>query len=413
MKWLHTADWHLGQLFYQYDRVEEHIHFFEWLIEFSKSQKIDVLLISGDVFDHANPNIRSIQMWYRFLRDISDECPQLKIIVIAGNHDSASRLEAPQPLLDEDRIRIIGTVKRDIDGNIPMEQFCIPIYNNAQELEAYCLAIPFLRLGDFPQTAEENLSYSQGVSRMYQYANDFVQENLDAHVPRIALGHLHALSAEMAADDTFERDIMGGVDNIPVTAFSDQLQYVALGHIHKSQKIAGKDHIRYSGSPIPMSFSEIMYHHQVVTFQTIDGRVDHIEKVSIPIHTSLLKVPKKHIPLAEVLYELEQLPLLGTLDTPPAYLEVRVLLDQPEPQLKKQVEEALSNKHVKLARIDVSRVSSQQSSSTIHEVKELQDLKPIDVFNKIYFKEFNTEPSKELTQLFHEVCTEIEINSSL
>lgn len=414
MKWLHTADWHLGQIFYQYDRVEEHAYFLSWLINYTLEEKIDVLLISGDVFDHANPNIKSIQMWYGFLREISDAVPQLRIIVIAGNHDSASRLEAPQPLLDEKRIRIIGTVKRDANGNIPLEQFCIPIYNDENILEAYCLAIPFLRLGDFIQKPEEQLTYSEGVSRMYEYVNDYVAAHLNKNVARIALGHLHALSAEMAADDTFERDIMGGVDNIPVTAFAENLDYVALGHIHKAQRIGGHEHIRYSGSPIPMSFSEIMYNHQIVTFETHDAQVVNIQKVSIPVHTPLLKIPQKHLLLKDVLKELEHLPHLNSVNTPAPYMEVRIWLQQPEPQLKKQIEDALVNKHVRLARIDVIKgVHQQQEIKEVEVMKDLKDLKPIDVFKKIHFKEYQSEPSQELSILFNEVCTDLENNTSL
>lgn len=413
MKWLHTADWHLGQLFFQYDRTEEHSQFLKWLVQYIKDEKIDVLLISGDVFDHANPNIKSLQMWYQFLREISDTNPQLIIIVIAGNHDSASRLEAPQPLLDENRIRIIGTVRRDENGEIPMNQFCIPVYNSSKELEAYCLAIPFLRLGDFPQVIDEQLNYSQGVSRMYQYANDYIRENLHKDIPRIALGHLHALNAEQADDDNFERDIMGGVDNIPVTAFSDEIQYVALGHIHKAQKIGGKEYIRYSGSPIPMSFSEIMYNHQVVTFETKGGKVENIQTVSIPVHTSLTKVPDKHLPLTEVLQELSKLPKSGSESTPAPYLEVRIHLTLPEPQLKKQIEDALADKHVRLARIDVQKTVAEQSQAQVETLKELKDLKPFDVFQKLYFKEYQEQPSEELSRLFHEVCTDIENNTPL
>lgn len=413
MKWLHTADWHLGQLFYQYERSDEHSHFLQWLIHYVHDQKIDILLISGDVFDHANPNIKSIQMWYHFLRDISDINPKLRIIVIAGNHDSASRLEAPQPLLDEKRIRIIGTVKRDVEGKIPFDQFCIPILDDEDQLHAYCLAIPFLRLGDFPMEDDDSLTYSQGVSRMYQRVNDYIQHHLDSTKPRIAMGHLHALSAELAEDDNFERDIMGGVDNVPVTAFDEALQYVALGHIHKAQKIAGKDHIRYSGSPIPMSFSEIQYLHQVVTFETIDNQVCNIEKVATPVHTSLKKVPQKYAPLKEVLKTLSQLPPNRSLSTPPPYLEVRITLDQPEPQLKKQIEDALVDKHVKLARIDVKRLQSQTEDSSVEITKELKDLKPIDIFNNIHLKQYKTEPSKELITLFHQACQEAENETSL
>lgn len=94
MKILHTADWHLGQTFYEYDRREEHLHFLEWLKQQIRQHEIDVLLIAGDVFDSPNPSAESQRMYYRFLREVTSENPSLQIIIIAGNHDSAARLEA-------------------------------------------------------------------------------------------------------------------------------------------------------------------------------------------------------------------------------------------------------------------------------------------------------------------------------
>ena len=118
MKILHTADWHLGQTFYEYDRREEHLHFLEWLKQQIRQHEIDVLLIAGDVFDSPNPSAESQRMYYRFLREVTSENPSLQIIIIAGNHDSAARLEAPNPLLEDMNVTVRGVVRRNAEGDI-------------------------------------------------------------------------------------------------------------------------------------------------------------------------------------------------------------------------------------------------------------------------------------------------------
>lgn len=108
MKILHTADWHLGQTFYEYSRYDEHVRFLDWLRRQIKERKIDVLLVAGDIFDGPNPSAESQRLYYSFLRRVTAECPALQIIIIAGNHDSAARLEAPNPLLEEMNITVRG-----------------------------------------------------------------------------------------------------------------------------------------------------------------------------------------------------------------------------------------------------------------------------------------------------------------
>ena len=163
MKVLHTADWHLGQTFYEYDRREEHFHFLEWLKQQIKQHEIDVLLIAGDVFDSPNPSAESQRVYYRFLREVTSENPSLQIVIIAGNHDSAARLEAPNPLLEDMNIIVRGTVRRNAEGDIDLQHLIVPLYTEGK-VTAYCLAVPYLRQGDYPSA--EN--YSKGVQQLYE-----------------------------------------------------------------------------------------------------------------------------------------------------------------------------------------------------------------------------------------------------
>ena len=359
MNLLHTADWHLGQTFYQYDRYNEHQYFLDNLLQIIEEQHTDVLLISGDVFDTANPAVASVKQFYHFLHQATERFPKLQIIVIAGNHDSPVRLEMPQPLLEDTQVHLVGYVKRNEQREIDYKRLIIPLYEKG-EVMAYCLAVPFLRLGDTPKNEATNPDYTQGVEAFYREITERALA-IAKGKPLIAMGHLHALGAELSDEDTAERPIIGGMEGFKPTNFPNVLQYIALGHIHKAQALGGKAHIRYSGSPIPLSFSEKHYQHQVVAFSLEKGRVQDIKTVPIPLHTPMLSVPERPLPVKEVLNALASLPK-GTTHTPAPYLEVKVLLNEPAPELKNSILKDIAHKHVRLARIDV-RYQQQQSTT--------------------------------------------------
>ena len=212
MKVLHTADWHLGQTFYEYDRREEHFHFLEWLKQQIKQHEIDVLLIAGDVFDSPNPSAESQRVYYRFLREVTSENPSLQIVIIAGNHDSAARLEAPNPLLEDMNIIVRGTVRRNAEGDIDLQHLIVPLYTEGK-VTAYCLAVPYLRQGDYPSA--EN--YSKGVQQLYEQLFNKVKEK---GIPVVAMGHLQATGSEISEDDRSERTVIGGLECVSPDAFN-------------------------------------------------------------------------------------------------------------------------------------------------------------------------------------------------
>ncbi|WP_197413320.1 exonuclease subunit SbcD [Pedobacter sp. Leaf176] len=325
MKILHTADWHIGQLFHEYDRSYEHQQFLYWLIQTLQTKQIDVLLISGDVFDISNPSAQSIRMFYTFLKQATTNNPALQVIITAGNHDSASRLEAPKPLLESSNVHIIGLVEKDADGNIDYEKLTIPLHDKDGNIKVWCLAIPFLRMGDYPTIADCANPYSEGVTALYKEAFEYAAQKKQDGQSIIAMGHLHTQHAEITELDKTERLIMGGVECVSAAAFHPDIKYVALGHIHKAQRIGGKEHIRYSGSPLPMSFSELNYKHQVIIFE-LDQEISNLEAIEIPVFVPLQRVPLKHQPLHEVIALLDQLPTKDLAVETSPYLEVRVLL---------------------------------------------------------------------------------------
>ena len=406
MRFLHTADWHIGQLFHEYDRTYEHQKFLDWLQTILQSEAIDVLLVSGDVFDISNPSAASIKMFYQFINNATKANPSLQIIITAGNHDSASRLEAPKPLLESSKVHIIGIVQKDTHGEIDYDQLTIPIYNSNNELALYCLAIPFLRMGDYPSIKDCANPYTEGVAALYNQAYNHAKSINLNNAPIIALGHLHTHAAELTDLDKTERLIMGGAECIPATAFHQDIKYVALGHIHKAQRIGGKEHIRYSGSILPMSFSELNYKHQVIVFD-LEDEVTNITTIEIPESVQLIRIPLKHQPLHEVLSELEMLPLADSFSETAPFLEVRVLLDGPEPALRHKIESVLQGKKVRLARIDTKYPSKNNEVAEFENADNLNELKPLDVFLKTYQHKYNTEVPVEMMSLFNHAYQQV------
>jgi exonuclease SbcD len=407
MKILHTADWHIGQLFHDYDRMWEHQQFLDWLIETIHHEQIDAVLISGDVFDFANPPATAVRQFYSFLNQVTRKSPNLQIIVTAGNHDSAARLEAPKPLIESSNIHIVGVIEKDENGEIIYDKLIFPLKDKSGTVKAWCIAVPFLRMGDYPTIAGSQNPYADGVAAFYEQAYEYALQKKQAGQAIIAKGHLHAQQAEISDMDKQERLIMGGVESISAASFHPDIAYVALGHIHKAQRIGGKEHIRYSGSPLPMSFSERNYKHQVIVFEIENEGAKEIRAIEIPLAIPVNSVPSTHSLIEEVLKELAKLPEAGEDLTLATYLEVRVLEDQPDPSRRHKIEQAIKGKHVRLATINVKSACKINQPIQTSVQPKLDELTPADIFAKVYTATYNNVVPAEMLQLFNQVTQEV------
>lgn len=405
---LHTADWHLGQTFFGYDRTQEHEHFLDWLAGVLTKNKIDVLIVAGDVFDVSNPSAASQRMFYRFIHRVTTENPRLQLVVVAGNHDSAARLESPLPLLQEMRTEIKGIVHKQ-NGKIDYEHLLVELKNAAGEVEALCLAVPFLRQGDYPVVETEGNPYAEGVKELYARLLKYALKKRTDGQALVAVGHLLATGSEIAEKDHSERIIIGGLESVSPESFPEQIVYTALGHIHKAQRVSGRENIRYAGSPLPMSFAEKHYHHGVVKVTLDEGWAVEIEKLEYTPLVRLLSIPATEAAAPdEVLDELRGLELPE--DEPMPYLEVKVKLSEPEPMLRQQVEEILEGKPVRLARI-VSFYRQAAEGSVEEEVLTagLQEMNPLQIVKATFENSYQTEMPEELVDLFQEVCRTINL----
>ena len=256
MKIIATSDWHLGNLFHGNDRLPEHKHFLKWLLEQIAEQKPDALLIAGDIFDNGNPSAAAQTVYYEFLADATQLCPNMQVIITAGNHDSASRLEAPRPLLTRYHVEIRGNIRKiwqqggsRNDGNgeeengmkagnnesgghwlYSFDDLIIPVTSEEGE-EVIILAVPFLR-----SDVVQNASYSKGV-------NTFLRE-LTAKARKkypgrkcIMMAHMYAKGSDIAKKDASEKIIIGGQEEVDLEGWNDHPDYMTCGHIHKRQHI--------------------------------------------------------------------------------------------------------------------------------------------------------------------------------
>ncbi len=253
MKILHTSDWHIGQRLYNRDREEEHQLFFDWLIQQIDQHKIDILLVSGDIFDVGYPSNAALKLYYQTLTRLQNtHCKH--VVIIGGNHDSVSTLHAPREILKYLNVHIVGGITGQIKDEI------IEIRDENNTLRALVAAVPFLRDRDIRQSVagetylERSEAIRQGIIKHYSELAEILQAYKNQKIPIIAMGHLFAVGAIRSES---ERDIhIGTLGNIEVNDLPSGFDYVALGHIHKPQIIGKNQRIRYSGSPIPLSFSE-------------------------------------------------------------------------------------------------------------------------------------------------------------
>lgn len=406
---LHTSDWHLGHSLYDIPRHHEQALFLRWLIERLIEEDVDALLIAGDVFDGANPSAEAQQALYDFLAETRQRRPGLDIILIGGNHDSAARLDAPNSVLRELGIRVVGGLPRD-GGAIDMERVIVPLRDRQGEISAWVAAVPFLRASDLPAIDAEDRLIA-GVRRVYEEVLDAARTHRQERHALVAMGHCYMAGAEVSSHS--ERRILGGNRHaLPIDVFSKDFAYVALGHMHLAQTVGGREQVRYSGSPIPLSLGEASYRHQVCLVDLDGPALTAVRSLPVPRWAHMLRIPDKgSAPPEQIMRRIEALDPLDP-DTPEQlrpYLEVEVALSKPEPWLRRTIEEALKGKAARLVRLGVQPVEGTGLALADACPRErLQRMRPEEVFVLRYQRLFRSEPGEALLEAFHELLRRVE-----
>ncbi|EPN00999.1 exonuclease SbcD, partial [Pseudomonas syringae pv. actinidiae ICMP 19070] len=280
MRLFHTSDWHLGQNLHGQERDFEHACFLTWLLARLGERQPDVLLIAGDIFDTVNPPVKAQERLYDFIVNAHEQQPLLTIVMIAGNHDSGSRIELPAPLMRRLRTHALGRVMWLNDGVLDAERLLLPLPDANGDIKAWCLALPFLRPAEVtgPTLGDD---YLRGIGRVHELLIEAANLKRQPGQALIAISHAHMAGGSVSED---------------------------------SEQVNGEERIRYSGSPIPLSFSEIGYQHQILEINCDGDTLTSVEPCLIPRAVNLQRLGPA--PLADLLVQLKALPDIDLLADP-------------------------------------------------------------------------------------------------
>jgi exonuclease SbcD len=277
MKILHTADWHLGHRLHEFSQLEEQNLFLNWIESYIIENKIEVLLISGDVFDTGSPSNQSLELYYSFLVKLNATCCQ-SVIITGGNHDSPGTLNAPKHLLNALSIKVVGKATEDIKDEV----FTIGVHGE----QVIIGAVPYLRDQDIRRAVAgetfDELSdrYKKALINHYTKIATYCDSINKNKVPVIAMGHLFAIGGSVS--DSEQNIYVGTLGHIGAEDFPKTIDYIALGHLHRPQIIGGNTKIRYSGSPHILGFSELEYDKKLIVLTIENNEISKIEDAIVP-----------------------------------------------------------------------------------------------------------------------------------
>lgn len=402
MKILHTADWHLGNTFHNYSRTLEHRHFLSWLVEVLKEQQPDALIVSGDIFDTSNPSAVAEELLYDFLLHATLCVPGLQIVLTAGNHDSAGRLEAPAALLKTHNVYVRGAVHCNDKGEPDFDYYLLPLADRQTgQAACVCMAVPYLRGGDYPlgMTPEEGLRYF--FDGLHQHINRSEFKGL----PIVVAAHFYAAGADICQNEHSERLVIGGQDCVEANVVGNDVCYTALGHIHKAQRVDARNNMYYAGSVLPMSFSELAYNHGVQCVVIDEKGHTTISHIDYSPLRGLISIPanRRAIDASLVFDEIAQLPKRKKGDAGETwpYLELRIEEKQPEPTLLHDVMEALQDKAVHYCRMVRVRGGNDKKANAKQATADtLSTIEPFDMARKFFKARFYNDMPDELAKRF-------------
>jgi exonuclease SbcD len=376
MKILHTSDWHIGKKLYEKSIDSTLNFFFDWLIETIKTEKIDILLVAGDIFNNPYPSQTALSLYYKTLYELSKT--QLKqVIIIGGNHDSASNLNAPKELLDVLNIKVIGGVPENTDDMI------IQINENSDKPSIIVAAVPFLREKDI-RIASRGLSYDEhkksislGIENFYKQIAQKIKTIAPVNVPIIAMGHLFVINSKNTENNDNDY-YLGGLQQISLNQLPDNFDYWALGHIHKPLTVSKKQNVYYSGSPIHTSFDAVTNKNRVLIIETNNENLS-VKSLEIPKFRNLVRFAGNFEYIAEQLLAYKNDKKLM------AWADVQIIEPKKILDLDSKIEE-LKQKLTEIEIINFSynftEVEEKINKKFVNTV-ELKDLKPLDIFTKI------------------------------
>ncbi len=395
MKLLHTADWHLGHRLHEHSQYEEQLLFLQWLLEQITALNIDILLISGDIYDTGVPSTQSQKMYYDFLISLQKtSCTH--VVITGGNHDAPGTINAPKSLLQALSIHVVGKATEDISEEI----FELVVGDE----EVVIAAVPYLRDQDIRRAVagetfdQINDRYKKALVNHYTQAADYCISLQKIDTPIIAMGHLFAIGG--STSDSEQNIYVGTLGHIGAEDFPKTFDYVALGHLHRPQIVGGCEHIRYSGSPNVLSFSEIGYDKKVVVLETKKNTIIAMEEVVIPTFRKVLRIKGKP---EECIIKLQEID--GSSDALTIWVEVVLDITSGVPIDHSDFSKVVADLNIEVLKVTVKNQRTIQGlEQLIDHTRSIKELSPLEVFkSKCQEESVDLEEHPELLDAFQEI----------
>jgi len=397
MRILHTSDWHLGARLCDRERFDEHKAFLSWLTETIKKEEVDLLIVSGDIFDTSNPPNYGETLYYDFLCSLVGTKLSCTVI-IGGNHDSVSKLNSAKSLLDRMNIFVMGGAEKDVG------EMVIPVKKRGEIVSVVC-AIPFLRERDIRVPTpgeswdERERAIADGVRAYYHDAVQIARKRYNlSTIPLIGTGHLFVTGSQSGEG---QRDLyVGNLGSVSTSVFPKDFSYIALGHIHRAQKVGKKDYIRYCGSPIAMDFGEdskkILF---IVDFDNCE--ISNIRSVLIPQFRKLIRFKGS---FDEVCSQIDQFEVPDY----PFWADVELEAGAAAGDVSQILNDKAAEKNFEFLKIKVLR-NKEENIFKPHQTVEIKDLTPEEVFEERCLNAGLNQAEKDLLlPLYRELLVQIE-----
>ena len=404
MKILHTSDWHLGQSFFTQSRKYEHQCFLTWLLELIAREQIDALIVAGDIFDTGTPPSYAREMYNQFVVDIQQlGC---RLVVLGGNHDSVAMLNESKPLLARLNTYVIASTGLELDEQV------VELPARDGNPGAILCAVPFIRPRDVlqSQAGESGTDKRQALGEAIKAHYDSLyalavakRQAAGGDLPIIATGHLTALGVTKSEST---RDIyIGTLEAFSADGFPPA-DYIALGHIHRPQIVAKSEHIRYSGSPIYLSFDELNSRKQVVMVEFDGAERKSITPADIPVFQPMTTITGS---LAQIEQDIKSLDTSGDR---PTWLCLQVDSDDYLSDLQQRVQAMIDGVNVEVLQLRRVRNKQRQMLSQ-QQTETLAELTPTEVFEKrLEMESFDTDEATaradRIRSRFAQILSEVE-----
>lgn len=386
-KFIHTSDWHLGQNFYGYDRSEEQADFLSQLVDIVRQHQPDALLVSGDIFHTAAPSSAAVTLYVNAMLDIHNACPKMAIVVIAGNHDSASRLQCDSRLWELAGVRVLGGIARDSEGLADLNRHIINVKG-----KGIVAAVPFAYPASFPLVNEEHVGSDQRQSVYFQSLLDCVHAQNPAQLPVVLMAHLAVNGSDFTGHE------VGMMECVEVGVLGNGYDYAALGHIHRPQDVS--ERARYCGTPLAVSFDEQCEHSVSIVEIDAHGSMPRVTTERIENIKPLRTIPAG--PPVDFEAALEQLQVLVPDER--AYVRLNVLVDRYLPNgAQERAALAVADKQCRFCEIKKTAIVEASHAVRQMTMEEFNHKHPIEVAQQFYLEKYQREMTDEEKEMFNYV----------